>query len=408
MMNNIIMDKYAGKIKGIYIHIPFCIKKCAYCDFLSAPADDEIKAQYTQALIDEIYASADFEYSGKGMGKEISNKDIPGKDISTVFFGGGTPSVLSELQIESIVKAIRKNYNILPGAEITIECNPGTVSFAKLLAYKAIGINRISFGLQSADDKELKSIGRIHSYEEFLESYQMARKAGFNNINIDLISALPNQTIASWKNTLEKSVALEPEHISAYSLILEEGTKLYEMIEKERKKGIDRIPCEESERQMYYYTNEYLEKNGYKHYEISNYAKSGFECEHNLNYWSPNWYLGFGIGAASYYNGIRYKNIDDIKEYISNAPDLSKIRTQVHELTKENMIEEFMFLGLRKISGISKREFYERFQVKYENIYQTVNDKLIKQGMLMQKEDRIFLTTKGIDLSNMVMSEFLL
>lgn len=388
-------DNSFKKQMGIYVHIPFCIKKCAYCDFLSAPSNDITKKAYVEAVIKEIQAT-----------KIIA-------DVPTIFIGGGTPSILDAAYIQSILQAIYEKFDVESDAEITIECNPGTISLAKLLTYKEAGINRISFGLQSTDDKELKSIGRIHTYEQFISSYEMARRAGFDNINIDLIEALPDQTIASWENTVRKVIDLQPEHISAYSLILEEGTQLYDAVEKERKQGIDRVPCEENERDMYYLTNELLEKAGYLHYEISNYAKKGFECRHNLSYWSPDNYIGFGIGAASYVNDVRYKNIDDIDEYMMhlsepNHIDLSKIHVDVSQLTKENKMEEFMFLGLRRTDGISKNEFYRRFGVKYDTIYGKVTKKFLEQELLIHVDDRIFLSERGIDVSNSVMCEFLM
>lgn len=389
MMNRIIED-YSDKKIGIYIHIPFCVKKCAYCDFLSGPADEATKSDYVDALIEEIYHS--------------SCDDT----VATIFFGGGTPSTLNPLLIEDIMNVLKATFNILDEAEITIECNPGTVSIGKLMAYKSVGINRISFGLQSADNLELHSIGRIHTFESFVESYEMARRAGFDNINVDLISALPNQTIASWKNTLGKLLLLRPEHISAYSLILEEGTPLYKVIQAEREQGVDRMPCEENEREMYYLTSEMLKRAGYIHYELSNYAQQGFECQHNLSYWESSFYLGFGIGAASYYNGIRYKNVDDIHKYIAYAPDKDKIITDIVELTKKNKMEEFMFLGLRKINGVLKSEFFERFGVTFDSVYGEVTAKFVREGLLVQHEDRVYLTARGIDVSNTVMSEYLL
>lgn len=388
MMNKIVED-YSDKRIGIYIHIPFCVKKCAYCDFLSGPADEATKSDYVDALIEEIRQNSCID------------------SVATIFFGGGTPSTLNPLLIEDIMTALRQNFNILDEAEVTIECNPGTVSVGKLMAYKSVGINRISFGLQSADNTELHAIGRIHTYESFIESYECARRAGFDNINIDLISALPNQTIASWRNTLEKVLRLEPQHISAYSLILEEGTPLYRAIEAERQQGIDRIPCEEFERKMYYLTEEMLERAGYEHYEISNYAKPGYECQHNLSYWEPSFYLGFGIGAASYYNNVRYKNIDDIRKYIAHSSEKELIRTDITPLTLHNRMEEFMFLGLRKIHGVLKSDFLQRFGVSYDSVYGKITSKFLEEGLLVVHEDRVFLTARGIDISNSVMSEFL-
>lgn len=433
---------------GIYIHIPFCVQKCAYCDFLSAPSDEITKRKYVAALIKEIQSS--------DASRELR--------VPTIFLGGGTPSILDAECISDIMNALKERFHIIEGAEITIECNPGTVTFDKLKAYKNAGINRISFGLQSANNIELKSIGRIHTYEQFIESYELAKRAGFDNINIDLISALPDQTIDSWKVTLEKIIELEPSHISAYSLIVEEGTKLFDQVEKEKMQGIDRIPDEETERNMYYLTNELLEKAGYIHYEISNYAKPGYECRHNLTYWAPDNYIGFGIGAASYIGDIRYKNTDDLNlymEWAQNASDieagragievigsiegmtghdalatdgaatdgvatdgvatdgkttdrkiklmdLSDIRVDVTVLTRENKMEEFMFLGLRRINGISVVEFKRRFGLDYDSVYDKITKKFIEMGLLIQKDDRIYLSERGIDVSNSVMAEFLL
>ena len=285
----------------IYIHIPFCVKKCDYCDFLSAPADLETKEKYVEALINEI---------------KLNKNKMSEYVVDTVFIGGGTPSLLEENQISKIMSVLRDNCNMSENPEITIECNPGTITESKLLEYKKSGINRISFGLQSANDEELKSIGRIHNYAGFLESYNLARKCGFDNINVDLMSALPGQTLKSYEETLNKVVRLEPEHISAYSLIVEENTLMYDRVKKAQIKGINILPDEESERKMYYLTNNILRSNGYRKYEISNYSKPGKECKHNIGYWQRKEYLGFGIGAASLYKENRYNNISDINKYI--------------------------------------------------------------------------------------------
>ena len=274
----------------IYIHIPFCVKKCDYCDFLSAPADLETKEKYVEALINEI---------------KLNKNKMSEYVVDTVFIGGGTPSLLEENQISKIMSVLRDNCNMSENPEITIECNPGTITESKLWEYKKSGINRISFGLQSANDKELKSIGRIHNYAGFLESYNLARKCGFDNINVDLMSALPGQTLKSYEETLNKVVRLEPEHISAYSLIVEENTLMYDRVKKAQIKGINILPDEESERKMYYLTNNILRSNGYRKYEISNYSKPGKECKHNIGYWQRKEYLGFGIGAASLYKENR-------------------------------------------------------------------------------------------------------
>ena len=313
----------------IYIHIPFCVKKCDYCDFLSAPADLETKEKYVEALINEI---------------KLNKNKMSEYVVDTVFIGGGTPSLLEENQISKIMSVLKDNCNMSENPEITIECNPGTITESKLWEYKKSGINRISFGLQSANDQELKSIGRIHNYAGFLESYNLARKCGFDNINVDLMSALPGQTLKSYEETLNKVVRLEPEHISAYSLIVEENTLMYYRVKKAQIKGINILPDEESERKMYYLTNNILRSNGYRKYEISNYSKPGKECKHNIGYWQRKEYLGFGIGAASLYKENRYNNISDINKYIevltnnikensiNNVGNSSEVENQVNIL----------------------------------------------------------------------------
>ena len=281
----------------LYLHIPFCVKKCNYCDFLSAPAEEETRAAYVDALLEEIRGFEDPE----------------DYEVVTVFFGGGTPSILPGQEIFRIMEALREKFSFRKGAEITLEANPGTVDKEKLSCYKKAGINRLSFGLQSADAEELKKLGRIHTWEKFLESFQLAREAGFSNINVDLMSALPGQTKESWEKTLRQVLALQPEHISAYSLIIEEGTPFYQLYEKdvERRDAGEEpelLPSEEEERAMYEATGRILKEQGYLHYEISNYAKPGRECRHNLGYWQRRDYLGFGLGASTLLNPVRYKN----------------------------------------------------------------------------------------------------
>ena len=284
----------------IYIHIPFCVKKCAYCDFLSGPQDEGIREKYVNALIEEICEYGDLTHK---------------YHVTTIFLGGGTPSILEAPQIIRIFDALSRTFQIAGDAEITIEANPGTVTVEKLEAYKKCGINRISFGLQTTNNEELKLLGRIHTYEEFVESYQLARDCGFDNVNVDLISAIPKQTVESWKETLEKVIALVPEHISAYSLIVEDGTP-FANVYGEGCPGEHDLPSEEEERAIYYRTEELLEKVGYHRYEISNYAREGKECRHNLGYWERREYLGIGLGAASLVDNARYKNTDDLLFYI--------------------------------------------------------------------------------------------
>lgn len=389
----------------LYIHIPFCVKKCDYCDFLSAPSDDKTKKLYVDALIREI---------------ELSRKQMEKYIIDTVFIGGGTPSILDDEMLSEIMKALKANCHMEEDAEITIECNPGTVTEENLLAYKESGINRISFGLQSANDSELKSIGRIHNYAQFLESYRLARKCGFQNINIDLMSALPGQTEKSYKDTLEKIIGLNPEHISAYSLIVEEGTELKKKVDSAMAKGNYILPKEDEERRMYYMTKTMLERAGYSRYEISNYAKNGYKCRHNEGYWKRKEYLGFGIGAASLYKEERYNNIAKIDFYIEemleNSSDtdgrlqenvLESIRENHQKLSKQEQMEEFMFLGLRMTEGISIEEFEKQFDVSLKEIYGAQTDKLISQRLMKEEDGNLFLTERGIDISNYVMAEFM-
>ena len=377
----------------LYLHIPFCVKKCNYCDFLSAPAEEETRAAYVDALLEEIRGFEDPE----------------DYEVMTVFFGGGTPSILPGQEIFRIMEALREKFSFRKGAEITLEANPGTVDKEKLSCYKKAGINRLSFGLQSADAEELKKLGRIHTWEKFLESFQLAREAGFSNINVDLMSALPGQTKESWEKTLRQVLALQPEHISAYSLIIEEGTPFYQLYEKdvERRDAGEEpelLPSEEEERAMYEATGRILKEQGYLHYEISNYAKPGRECRHNLGYWQRRDYLGFGLGASTLLNPVRYKNTEDLEAYLGG--DFSK--KEFFVLTKDNQIEETMFLGLRVLEGVSKEKFREQFSCELRVVYRKELEKLEQEGLLEEEGDFVRLTSRGIDLSNPVLAEFLL
>lgn len=374
----------------IYIHIPFCVRKCAYCDFLSGPSDEADRELYVKLLCDEIEAC-------KGKTEEYQ--------VSTVFFGGGTPSVLSGKQIERIIQSLRENLQFRWDAEITLEANPGTVSEEKLHSYKKAGINRLSIGLQSVHDEELKLLGRIHTYSEFLTTYHMARKCGFQNINIDLISAIPGQTVESWCETLQTVLALAPEHISAYSLIIEPRTPFYDMYGEDSGENTQQIklPSEDDERIMYWKTKEILAEAGYARYEISNYAKPGFECRHNIGYWQRTPYLGFGTGAATLFEEKRYTNPPDIETYRISFDN--KFHGEM--LSREEQMEEFMFLGLRMMQGISKTAFHEMFGKEIENVYGEQICKLKDIKLLEEKADRIYLTEKGIDVSNAVFVEFM-
>lgn len=374
--------------KGIYIHIPFCVHKCIYCDFLSAPADDDVKYAYTKALINEIRNTAD---------RQVKDK------ITSIFFGGGTPSVLPDCCIADILMAVRDCFDISDDAEITMECNPGTVNESRLSEYRAAGVNRLSFGLQSTDNNELKMLGRIHTFEQFAESFRLARNAGFNNINVDLISAIPGQTEATLENTFDKVMALQPEHISVYSLILEDGTYLADNIDK-----FPPVPDEDEDRRMYHMTKERLHSAGYERYEISNYSRPGYECRHNLLYWNRGEYYGFGCSAAGFIGNERYSDIRDVKKYIELNGDIEKLHENIEILTKEDAMEEFMFLGLRKIAGVDVMDFQRRFGVPIENVYAKEIEHNIDKGLLIRQGDILKLTEYGIDICNTVMSDFIL
>lgn len=367
----------------LYIHIPFCVRKCAYCDFLSAPGSEEAKASYTKALL-----------------REIEAVKTEKREVSSIFVGGGTPSALSPSLMGDIFEKIHESFSVAQDAEITIEANPGTLSKEKLFLYKNAGINRLSLGLQSPEEAELKSLGRIHTYEEFLESFSLAREAGFQNINVDLMCALPDQTYEGWIRNLRTVAALHPEHISAYSLIIEEGTPF-------AKRKLN-LPDEDTEYRMYEDTAGILEEYGYEQYEISNYAKKGLVCRHNIGYWTRKEYLGLGLGAASLWGNQRFSNTSDFSAYLKESGSPEKIRENRETLSLEDEMSEFMFLGLRMTEGVSKAEFLESFGTPIESVYGKVLDKYKNMGLLEEKEGRIFLTREGIHVSNGVMAEFLL
>ena len=368
----------------IYIHIPFCIRKCDYCDFLSGPSGPKEQADYVQALLREIQAVEEGE----------------GRSVSSIFIGGGTPSVLDERLLGDILREIRNRFKMKEGAEITIEVNPGTANIGKLQAYREMGINRLSIGLQSPEDRELKILGRIHNYGQFLETYQEARTVGFDNINIDLMSAIPDQTYEGWVKNLRTVAELEPEHISAYSLIVEEGTPF-----AARKLN---LPDEDTEYNMYEATAQILKEYGFEQYEISNYARKGRECRHNVGYWTRQDYLGFGLGASSLYGKERFANTADMKKYLENSKNPEKIREKEPSLTREDEMAEFMFLGLRMTKGISKADFQRCFGCTIESVYGEVLEKYESMELLLEKDGRIFLSREGIHVSNSIMAEFLL
>ena len=371
----------------LYLHMPFCVRKCAYCDFLSFPTDQETQNLYTRRLREDIDA----------MGKKYG--DIP---VDTIFIGGGTPSVPDSALIVGIMEHVRKAFHVAEGAEISMEANPGTVTREKLTDYRRAGINRLSFGLQSANDRELKLLGRIHTWAEFLESFHLARECGFTSINIDLMSALPGQTRESWKDTLKRVTDLNPEHISAYSLIIEDGTPFGEKYGSEE--GRKLLPDEDSEREMYHETKRFLRDCGYERYEISNYAKPGRACRHNIGYWTGLPYLGLGLGASSYMDGCRFAVNSDMKQYLEEKPGMF---TDVEKLTKKDMEEEFFYVGLRMTAGVSLPEFERRFGVSAKDVYPGLMEMFVEEKAAVFQGDRFVLTDYGLDVSNYIMAQFL-
>lgn len=368
----------------IYIHIPFCVKKCDYCDFVSFPASYGRQEAYVNALK-----------------KEIAAFSPDGFVVSSIFFGGGTPSIVPAGWIAELMDLIRSRFYVKDDAEITIEANPGTVNREKMLTYKSAGINRISFGCQSADDAELLRLGRIHTYREFLQSFRLARDCGFANISVDLMSGLPDQTKESWERSLRLIAALGPEHISAYSLILEEGTEFW------RRRDSLHLPDEDTERFMYEDTERTLRLYGYHQYEISNYAKEGFECRHNLGYWTGTEYIGFGIAAASMVGDVRFRNTDDLDVYLACGGDPERIRTVDEILKKKDRMAETMILGLRLTRGVSEEEFYRRYGRRIEDVYGDVVSRYESAGLLERADGCVRLTRRGLSLSNVVMADFL-
>lgn len=377
----------------IYVHIPFCVKKCAYCDFLSFPADTDTKNRYVESLLSEIRCE----------------KDRKDHCVSTVFFGGGTPSLLRGGQIARILGALREKFAFSKDAEVTVECNPGTLDAEKLLAYREAGVNRLSLGLQSASDAELALLGRIHTWEDFLQSFSLARAAGFDNINVDLMSGLPGQSASSWERTLKEALSLRPEHISAYGLMIEEGTPFYEAYgedEARRERGEESavLPSEEEERRMYRMTGGLLQKAGYRRYEISNYALPGMECRHNIGYWQRTPYLGFGLGASSFTDNCRSVNNTRLPEYLRGEWK----GTADPPLTQKEQMEETMFLGLRMSGGVSEAAFAAQFHTTLQEVYGAALEKFLQEGLIARTDGAVFLTGRGIDVSNYVLAEFLL
>ena len=396
----------------LYIHIPFCMKKCAYCDFLSFPCDEKTQVAYADALIREI------EHYGPKMKNYV---------VSTIFVGGGTPTWLDEEKMAEIFDAIYTYFQVSNEAEITMECNPGTVMPEKLNLYKKAGVNRLSIGLQSADDEELQLLGRVHTFETFVKTYEMARTAGFKNINVDLMSGIPFQTAEKFLHTLQKVVRLKPEHISVYSLIVEKGTPFYDVYQsdlelQEAGKPTQMLPTEDEVYRIIKLTQRYLKKTGYEQYEISNFAQPGVECTHNIGYWTRENYLGLGIGAASLVDNIRYTNISEIETYIERTKQIqllsfeqpqedvtvgTNLHAEAFSVSRKAQMEEFMFLGLRMNQGVTRQQFQDAFGIPIEGIYKDALEHLKAEGLLEIRAGHITLTEKGQDLSNYALAQFL-
>ncbi|MCI8963452.1 MAG: radical SAM family heme chaperone HemW [Eubacterium sp.] len=371
---------------GIYIHIPFCVRKCNYCDFLSWRAGEKEREEYVGDLVREI---------------GLSDRWFPEIDqVDSVFIGGGTPSILSAGQLQRICEALDRRFSIQEGCEFTMECNPGTAKGHTFAACLNMGINRLSFGVQSSEEAELRLLGRVHSYAEAERSFQEAREAGFQNINIDLMSGIPGQTIESYGRTLDRILHLEPEHISAYSLIIEEGTPFYDRYREEP--PVD----EETDRQMYMATGVRLSEYGYERYEISNYAKTGFACRHNLKYWSGGEYIGFGVGASSRVGNTRYRNEENPAEYTKRICQERRAADVEEILDRDAQMSEFFFLGLRRTRGVNLTEFERLYGVSAFDIYERQIRKLVEYGLLKQQGSQLYLTEYGLDVSNLVFCEF--
>ena len=372
---------------GIYIHIPFCKQKCSYCDFVSF-ADKEIyEQQYIEAIKKEIEYKAKIKYQ-----------------ISTIYIGGGTPSFINEKHIADILKVIRDKFDVNKDAEITIEVNPGTVDKQKLEIYKKAGINRLSIGLQSTNNRILKQIGRIHTYEQFLETYKLAKEAGFTNINVDLMLALPNQTLEDIQESVENVIKLKPTHISVYSLILEDGTALKKKVDD----NVLTLPDDELERKMYWSVKDILERSGYIHYEISNFAKAGYESRHNKDCWEQREYIGIGLAAHSYLNRTRFSNTCNLQDYINNIKngEFEKNITIHERQTIEDAEKEYMLLGLRKIEGVDIQDFKNRYIDNPIYVFHKELEKLVNEELVEIDLNKIRLTKKGLDLANLVWEEF--
>lgn len=373
---------------GLYVHIPFCVRKCLYCDFLSGPAAREERARYVRMLQKELMLRA-------------QDERIRDRGVDTVFLGGGTPSLLESEEVSAVMETIRRYFLLTEDAEISLECNPGTVNQKKLMTYHRLGINRLSMGVQSMVEEELKTLGRIHRVEDFTTAFQAARDAGFDNISVDLMSAIPGQTIESYRYTLSEVLRLNPEHISSYSLILEEGTPFFE-------KYLNEPPVDEdTDRMMYELTDRMLSDEGYERYEISNYAIPGRACRHNLKYWHREEYVGAGLGAASFLAGQRFSNRRELSSYEISIQKKQLPVAETESLTKQDAMAEFMYLGLRCMEGVSEREFAAEFAMALSEVYGDVVNRHMELGLLVKKGEQLMLTKRGIDVSNIVFADFL-
>ena len=410
---------------SLYLHFPFCERKCRYCDFLSGPACAEEREDYIELLCREIRMRASEVTAPKVSDPESRAPEVTDPEatapVDTIFIGGGTPSLMTPEQADRLMEAIFSAFHVMDNAEISMEVNPGTADLTKLRTYRSAGINRLSIGVQSFDDAELKLLGRIHTSDQARRIFHMAREAGFSNINLDLMSALPGQNIETWSKTLREAVALQPEHLSAYSLIIEEGTPFAKMFSQ---KELPALPSEEEDREIYHFTKKFLAENGYRRYEISNYAREGYECRHNCGYWTGHEYLGLGLGASSDLGGMRFKNPDQMSQYrkLIKERNTAALRCEKQEMTKEDRMEEFMYLGLRMTSGVSEKEFEDRFGIPLEVQFGEVLRRHISQNLICRLQGdsgksafsegngsgRLALTEYGLDVANYVMADYLL
>ena len=380
---------------SLYLHFPFCVRKCRYCDFLSGPAEEEVRERYVQALCSQIRAAGGARRAEAGRYAE---------EVDTVFFGGGTPSIMTPSQLERIMEAVCASFSVREDAEISLELNPGTADAEKIAAFRALGINRLSIGVQSFRDGELRLLGRIHTAEEAERTCRETVRAGFDNWSMDLMSALPGQTLRDWMENLERAAALEPPHLSAYSLIIEEGTPFASM-------PLPPLPDEETDRAMYHRTAEFLARHGLLRYEISNYARPGRECRHNSGYWTGHSYLGLGLGASSCLDGVRFRMTDDLTLFLRLAADpgaaAEEMITEREHLSVRDRMEEFMFLGLRMTAGVSCDTFLRRFGTPIGSVYGEILRRQTGAGLLIEENGRCRLTERGLDLANTVMAEYL-